>query len=58
MKSGIDFANKVGYPVICRPSYVLSGAAMRLVNNEEELKYMLVSSTDVSPDHPVCISKF
>jgi len=58
IQSGIDFAKKVGYPIICRPSYVLSGAAMRLVNTEEELKTMLISSTDVSPDHPVCISKF
>jgi len=58
MNSGIDFAKKVSYPVICRPSYVLSGAAMRLVNDEAELKSMLVTSTDVSPDHPICISKF
>jgi len=58
MKAGIDFAAKVGYPVICRPSYVLSGAAMRLVNSEDELKTMLISTTDVSPEHPVCISKF
>lgn len=58
LESGISFAKKVGYPVICRPSYVLSGAAMRLVNNENELKVMLVSSTDVSPEHPIVISKF
>lgn len=58
LEGGLSFAQKVGYPVVCRPSYVLSGAAMRLVNSEEELKQMLISSTDVSPDHPVAISKF
>jgi carbamoyl-phosphate synthase large subunit len=58
LESGISFASKVGYPVVCRPSYVLSGAAMRLVNSEDELKQMLISSTDVSPEHPVAISKF
>ncbi|CCD24350.1 carbamoyl-phosphate synthase (glutamine-hydrolyzing) CPA2 NDAI_0D00360 [Naumovozyma dairenensis CBS 421] len=52
------FAAKVGFPVLIRPSYVLSGAAMSVVNNEEELKNKLTLASDVSPDHPVVMSKF
>lgn len=52
------FADKVGYPVLIRPSYVLSGAAMSVVNNEDELKLKLTLASDVSPDHPVVMSKF
>lgn len=52
------FASKVNYPVLIRPSYVLSGAAMSVVNNEEELKAKLTLASDVSPDHPVVMSKF
>lgn len=58
MKQGLEFANKVTFPVILRPSYVLSGAAMRLVYNEFEFNEMLIKASDVSPDHPVVISKF
>lgn len=53
-----DFANEVGYPVLVRPSYVLSGAAMNTVFNEKELKKYLEEATVVSPDHPVVISQF
>lgn len=52
------FANKVSYPVLIRPSYVLSGAAMSVVNNEHELEDKLTLASDVSPDHPVVMSKF
>ncbi|RNJ74934.1 MAG: carbamoyl-phosphate synthase large subunit, partial [Nitrosopumilus sp. D6] len=52
------FAQKVGYPVIVRPSYVLSGAAMKVVWSQDELKKYVKNATDVSPDHPVVISKF
>lgn len=52
------FANKVGYPVLIRPSYVLSGAAMSVVNGEHELEVKLTTASDVSPDHPVVMSKF
>ncbi len=52
------FAEKVGYPVIVRPSYVLSGAAMRVARNSQELKKYLSYSARVSPEHPVVISKF
>ncbi|KAL2709570.1 Carbamoyl-phosphate synthase arginine-specific large chain [Kluyveromyces marxianus] len=52
------FANQVGYPVLIRPSYVLSGAAMSVVEGEHELEVKLTSASDVSPDHPVVMSKF
>ena len=53
-----NFAIEVGYPVIVRPSYVLSGAAMKVVWSQEELKKYVNEATTVSPDHPVVISKF
>jgi carbamoyl-phosphate synthase large subunit len=52
------FAQDVGFPVIVRPSYVLSGAAMKVVWSQEQLKQYVQEATDVSPDHPVVISKF
>lgn len=53
-----NFANEVGYPVLVRPSYVLSGAAMSVIHSEDQLKSKLVSASAVSPDHPVVITKF
>lgn len=53
-----SFAIEVGYPVLVRPSYVLSGAAMSVIRSEDELKDKLVSASAVSPDHPVVITKF
>ena len=52
------FAESVGYPVLVRPSYVLSGAAMTVVHSEDQLKDRLVAAADVSPDHPVVITQF
>ncbi len=54
----IDFANLVGYPVLVRPSYVLSGAAMAIALNEKELIQVLQRAADISKDHPVVLSKF
>jgi carbamoyl-phosphate synthase large subunit len=54
----IIFANKVGYPVLVRPSYVLSGAAMRVATKDEELRSFLQRAVDVSPEYPVVLSKF
>jgi len=54
----IAFAAKIGYPVLVRPSYVLSGAAMNVAYNDNELKRFLTAATDVSREHPVVISKF
>jgi len=53
-----NFAIEVSYPVIVRPSYVLSGAAMKVVWSQEELKKYVNAATTLSPDHPVVISKF
>jgi carbamoyl-phosphate synthase large subunit len=52
------FAENIGYPVIVRPSYVLSGSAMRVAYNETALENFLNLAAKVSPDHPVVISKF
>ena len=52
------FCNKVGYPVLVRPSYVLSGAAMNVVSSQDDLENYLTQATDVSRDHPVVISKY
>ena len=52
------FADEVGYPVLIRPSYVLSGAAMSVVHGQDELKSKLISASAVTPDHPVVITKF
>lgn len=53
-----DFAQQVGYPVLVRPSYVLSGAAMNIVSNESELKHFLTLAANVSKQYPVVVSKF
>ncbi|KAI0164811.1 carbamoyl-phosphate synthase [Xylariaceae sp. FL1272] len=52
------FAESVGYPVLVRPSYVLSGAAMTVIRSQEDLKDKLEAAANVSPDHPVVITKF
>ncbi|HEX9861992.1 MAG TPA: carbamoyl-phosphate synthase (glutamine-hydrolyzing) large subunit [Candidatus Bathyarchaeia archaeon] len=52
------FAEKIGYPVIVRPSYVLSGSAMRVAYDEAALDNFLKLAAKVSRDHPVVISKF
>ncbi len=53
-----EFIRRVGFPVLVRPSYVLSGAAMNVCSNEEELKRFLQLAANVSEDHPVVVSKF
>lgn len=53
-----EFAFRVGYPVLIRPSFVLSGAAMNVVINEDGLKDYLAQAVDISREHPVVISKF
>lgn len=57
-KKAKEFARTVGYPVLIRPSYVLSGAAMNVVMNEIEMEKYLKEAAVVSPDHPIVISKF
>lgn len=53
-----DFAKNVGYPVLVRPSYVLSGGAMSVIESEKDMKAYLDKATRLSPDHPVVISDF
>jgi len=53
-----QFANNAGYPVLIRPSYVLSGASMSVALSDEELREYLKKASDVNKDHPVVRSKF
>jgi len=53
-----DFVNEVGFPVLVRPSYVLSGAAMNVCYDYEELERFLKMATEVSKDYPVVVSQF
>ena len=53
-----NFVGEVGYPVLVRPSYVLSGAAMNVVSNSEELEHFLALATNVSKQYPVVVSEF
>ncbi|MCP3958055.1 MAG: carbamoyl-phosphate synthase (glutamine-hydrolyzing) large subunit [bacterium] len=57
-EAGEQFAEEVGYPVLVRPSYVLSGAAMAVAEDVEDLHEVLERAADVSPEHPTVISKF
>jgi len=52
------FASEVGYPLLIRPSYVLSGAAMNVVSNPEDLNHFLQVAAKVSKEHPVVVSEF
>lgn len=52
------FVDRVGFPVLVRPSYVLSGAAMNVCSNSDELERFLQLAANVSEDHPVVVSKF
>ncbi len=53
-----QFVERVGFPVLVRPSYVLSGAAMNVCSNSDELERFLQLAANVSEDHPVVVSKF
>ncbi|WP_101690778.1 carbamoyl-phosphate synthase (glutamine-hydrolyzing) large subunit [Dysgonomonas massiliensis] len=53
-----DFVKEVGYPVLIRPSYVLSGAAMNVCSNDQELENFLSLAAEVSQKHPVVVSDF
>jgi len=58
MEEAVAKAREIGYPVLIRPSYVLSGAAMNVAANEEELVEYIRNATRISPEHSVVISKF
>ena len=54
----VAFAEEIGYPVLLRPSYVLSGAAMGVATSARECELFLDKAAEVSPSHPVVVSKF
>ncbi len=58
LQSAIEFCDQVGYPCLVRPSYVLSGAAMKVAYNNQDLETYLKVASSVSKEHPVVISKF
>jgi carbamoyl-phosphate synthase large subunit len=58
LREAEEFAERVGYPVLVRPSYVLSGAAMSISLSKKELKQYLVKASEINKDYPVVISKF
>lgn len=51
-------ANKIGYPVLVRPSYVLGGRAMEIVYDDEALEHYMTHAINVSPEHPILVDKF
>ncbi|WP_342597307.1 carbamoyl-phosphate synthase large subunit [Cyanobacterium aponinum UTEX 3222] len=57
-EEALAIANRISYPVVVRPSYVLGGRAMRIVYNEQELEHYMTYAVDVEPDHPILIDKF
>ncbi len=57
-EEAIEIANRIGYPVLVRPSYVLGGRAMRIVYNDDELNAYMQEAVSVSHDSPVLIDKF
>ncbi len=58
IEDGIAAANDIGYPVLVRPSYVLGGRAMQIVNDEEQLVEYLSSAVQVNEDQPVLVDKY
>ncbi|MGV2830372.1 carbamoyl-phosphate synthase large subunit [Myxosarcina sp. GI1(2024)] len=54
----LDIANRISYPVVVRPSYVLGGRAMEIVYSDNELKRYMDYAVEVEPDHPILIDKF
>ena len=58
VKDIFDFVDEVGFPVLIRPSYVLSGAAMNVVSNKNELEHFLNLAKNVSKQYPVVVSEF
>ena len=58
LSDAVAFAEDTGYPILLRPSYVLSGAAMGVATNARECELFVKKAADVSPQHPVVVSKF
>ncbi|MCC6865922.1 MAG: carbamoyl-phosphate synthase (glutamine-hydrolyzing) large subunit [Ignavibacteria bacterium] len=58
LKQAKKFSNKIGYPVLIRPSYVLSGTAMKVCSNDKSVEEYIKEHAQISKDYPVVISKF
>jgi len=58
LKEALNVADRIGYPLMVRPSYVLGGRAMEVVHDEEMLKHYVVAAVDVTPERPILIDKF
>src|SRR5256714_6383930 len=58
MEEAVVIANRIGYPVLVRPSFVLGGRAMELVYNDKDLERYMESAIEVSPDRPVLVDRF
>jgi carbamoyl-phosphate synthase large subunit len=57
-EEALGVTNKLGYPVLVRPSYVIGGHAMEIVHNDDELFQYMRFATEISPDHPVLVDKY
>lgn len=58
IEDGVVVAQKIGYPVLVRPSYVLGGRAMQIVNNEDSLRHYLQTAVEVNTEQPVLVDKY
>ena len=58
IEDGVDAANRIGYPVLVRPSFVLGGRAMQIVANEEQLRRYLRTAVEIDEDKPVLVDKY
>jgi carbamoyl-phosphate synthase large subunit len=58
LKQALEVAARIGYPLMVRPSYVLGGRAMMIVQDEEMLRHYVAAAVDVSPERPLLIDKF
>ncbi len=58
LKEAFEVAERIGYPLMVRPSYVLGGRAMEVIHDEEMLKHYVAAAVDVSPERPILIDKF
>src|SRR4030095_9872773 len=58
LEGAVAIAQKIGYPVLVRPSFVLGGRALELVYNDEDLRRYMQSAIEVTPDRPVLVDRF
>ncbi len=58
LEEAFQVAERIGYPLMVRPSYVLGGRAMEIIHDEEMLRHYVAAAVDVSPDRPILIDKF